>query len=191
MRKGKIFIISGPSGSGKTTLHKMLLASKKLTGNLVKSVSVTTRSKREGEIDGCDYFFLTQKQFLLKVKKDQFLEWQKVFDNYYGTPKDYVHKLLRKGKKVLLCIDVKGAAVVRHKEPHTIAIFIKVPSFFVLKERLLSRGSDSPESIKVRLSTARKEMLEAKKYDYVVINDDLKTALKELESIVTRELFFS
>ena len=186
MLNGKIFILSGPSGSGKTTLHKMLLASKRLAGMLVKSVSITTRQRRRGEILGCDYFFLTQKQFLLKIKKNQFLEWQKVFDNYYGTPKDYVQKLLKKGKNILLCIDVKGAEVVRSKEPNTVAIFIKVPSFTILKKRLLARGSDSPESIKVRLMTARQEMLEAKKYDYVVINDDLKKALKELESIVNK-----
>src|SRR5881392_3567491 len=108
MAKGKIIIISGPSGSGKTTLHKMLLESTKLKEKLVKSISVTTRPMRGGEKEGRDYIFVSVLKFQYKIKAGHFLEWQKVFDNYYGTPKKNVRDLLKAGKNVLLCIDVKG-----------------------------------------------------------------------------------
>src|SRR5689334_16611038 len=112
MSSGRIIIISGPSGSGKTTLHKKLLASRRLKGKVVKSISATTRPRREGEIDGRDYIFLNQDDFVKKQKTGYFLESQKVFDYYYGTPAQNVEALLKKGKYVLLCIDVKGAKVV-------------------------------------------------------------------------------
>jgi len=188
MPKGKIIIISGPSGSGKTTLHKKLLASKKLRAKLVKSISATTRPRRSGEKNGRDYLFLTQKQFLDKIRKGYFLEWQKVFEQYYGTPRNYVEKLLKKDKNVLLCIDVKGATVVRRACPEAVTIFIKAPSLPVLKKRLMARGSESTEDLRLRLKTARQELLEAKKYKYVIVNDDLKRSLKELESVVSLEI---
>ena len=188
MRKGKIIILSGPSGSGKTTLHKKLLASKKLKGKLVKSISATTRPRRSREKNGRDYLFLTLKQFLDKIRRGYFLEWQKVFDHYYGTPRNYVEKLLKKGKNVLLCIDVKGAAVVRRACPEAVTIFIKAPALSILKKRLMARGSESKEDLRLRLKTARQELLEAKKYQYVIVNDDLRRSLKELESVVCLEI---
>lgn len=188
MRWGKIIIISGPSGSGKTTLHKNLLASKKLTGKLIKSISATTRPRRFGEKNGRDYFFITRKQFLDKIRKGLFLEWQKVFDHYYGTPRNYVHRVLKKGNNVLLCIDVKGAAVVRRACPEAVTIFIKAPALSILKKRLMARGSENKEQINLRIKTARQELLEAKKYKYVIVNDDLKRSLKELESVVCAEI---
>ena len=188
MHSGKIIIISGPSGSGKTTLHKKLLVSKRLKGKLVKSISATTRPRRLGEKNGRDYLFLTPKQFLYKIKAGHFLEWQKVFENYYGTPKKNIERLLKSGKNVLLCIDVKGAAVVRRDFPPAVSIFVQAPSFSVLKKRLFLRGSETKEDLKIRLQTARQELLEAKNYNYIVINDDLEEAVKKLESILEKEL---
>ncbi len=188
MKKGKIFILSGPSGSGKTTLHERLLLSRRLKGKLVKSISVTTRPKRRGEKQGRDYYFISQKEFLEKRKKRLLLEWQKVFDNFYGTPRKAVNKLLKKGKSVLLCIDVKGAAVVAEKCPQAVKIFVEVPSMDELKRRLKKRGSESPESLSLRLKIAEKEMKEAKKYHYVIVNDMICKAVSELERIILREL---
>ncbi len=188
MSKGKIFIISGPSGSGKTTLHKKLLLSRRLKGKLVKSISATTRPRRLGEREGRDYLFLTQKKFLRKRKAGYFLEWQKVFDSYYGTPKKAVLELLKSGKNVLLCIDVKGARVVERQFSDAIKIFIKGPSLAVLKKRLQKRGSETKVDLKLRLAIARREMLEEKSYDYTVINNNLSKALRDLESAVSFEI---
>ncbi len=186
MPKGKIIIISGPSGSGKTTLHKMLLESFKLQGVLIKSISATTRSPRPGETPGLDYIFLTQKQFEYRRKIGYFLEWQKVFTAYYGTPVKTVKSLIREGKHVLLCIDVKGAEVVRKKFPDVVSIFIKVPNLSILKKRLMARGSENQVDLKVRLKTAQEELCESNHYDYVIINDRLNEAYRRLEALVVR-----
>ena len=188
MKKGKIFILSGPSGSGKTTLYKKLLASRKLAGKLVKSVSMTTRPRRVGEKHGRDYLFADEKAFLNMKKKDQFLESQKVFDNFYGTPRRSVEKLLAQGKNVLLAIDVKGAKVVSRKFPKAYKIFIKAPSWNDLKKRLEGRGSEHKDSVQLRLKTASQELKEARNYDYVVINDRLAHAFKELETFVLTKI---
>jgi len=139
MKKGKIIILSGPSGSGKTTLYGDLLK-KKL--NLVKSVSVTTRPRRVGEKHGHDYFFISEKMFLYKKRAGHFLESEKVFDNYYGTPNKSVQELLKSGKNVLLCIDVKGARTVWRKHHKAVRIFIKTSTMEELKRRLEGRGSE-------------------------------------------------
>lgn len=188
MRRGKIIIISGPSGSGKTTLHKKLLASRALRSKLVKSISAATRPRRLGEKNGRDYLFLTLKNFLDKIRRGYFLEWQKVFDHYYGTPRNYVEKLLKAGRDVLLCIDVKGAAVVRQAYPEAITIFIKAPSAAILKKRLMTRGSENTADVRLRLKRARQELLEAKNYQYVIVNDNLERSLKELEAAVCLEI---
>jgi guanylate kinase len=185
MTKGKVFIISGPSGSGKTTLYKRLLSEEK---RLVKSISVTTRAPREGEQHGREYFFVTQKMFLHKKKTGQFLESQKVFDNYYGTPKENIEKSLNEGKNILLCIDVKGAKVVRQLLPQAITIFVKTPSMETLRKRLTLRGSENTKTIDLRVKTAEKELKEAKYYKHVIVNCDLNTAFKELREIINTEL---
>ena len=185
---GRIVIVSGPSGSGKTTLHKMLLASPKLKDRLVKSISATTRLPRAGERDGKDYIFLTPNQFLSHRRQGYFLEWQKVFNQYYGTPNRCVQQLLRQGKNVLLCIDVKGARVAWRKHPRALKIFIKVPSLAILKKRLLARGTEDPSDLALRLATARKEMQEARHYDHVIVNDRLREAYRHLEQVVLHEL---
>ena len=188
MTKGRIVIISGPSGSGKTTLHKMLLESSLLRGKLVKSISATTRSARPGEKNKRDYLFISLKMFQHKINKGQFLEWQKVFDNYYGTPKKAVNDLLATGKHVLLCIDVKGSKIVQKLYPEAISIFIKTPNIAVLKKRLEARAQDSHESRELRLKIARNELKEAKYYDFQINNDRLEIAYKQLEKIVVDSL---
>ncbi len=183
--KGKIFIISGPSGSGKTTLYKKLLESNK---DLIKTISVTTRLPREGEQHGREYFFVSPKMFQHKKRAGHFLESQQVFNNYYGTPKKNVYDLLRQGKNVLMCIDVKGAEVVWHKFPKAIKIFIKPPSTAILKKRLVSRGSENNEDLELRIKTACEELKKAKLYDYVIVNDSLNHAYQKLETVVNKEL---
>jgi guanylate kinase len=186
--QARIVIISGPSGCGKTTLHKALLVCPLLKGKLVKSISATTRPKRRGERSGRDYMFLSTKTFEERIKKGYFLEWEKVFDHYYGTPKKPALDLLKKGINVLLCIDVKGARTVAREFPQALKIFIKAPSLKVLEARLKARGSETRESLGVRLKIARRELKEATHYNHVVINADLNKALRSLENIVKCEL---
>ncbi len=186
--QGRFVIISGPSGSGKTTLHKMLLESPRLKGKLVKSISATTRHKRTGERHGRDYLFLTPAMFENRLAKKYFLEWEKVFDNYYGTPKVRALNLLKKGKHVLLCIDVKGARTVCSQYPKALKIFIKTPTLSVLEDRLKKRASETSENLKLRLGIARQELKEAKKYDHVIINARLDQAARDLEKLVCQEL---
>jgi len=181
-------IISGPSGCGKTTLHKALLESPRLKGKLVKSISATTRSKRPGERPGRDYLFISTKTFEERIKKGYFLEWEKVFGHYYGTPKKQALNLLKKGINVLLCIDVKGAKTVAREFPQALKIFIKAPSMKVLEARLKARGSENRKSLDLRLKVARRELKEAKYYDHVVINGDLSKAFRALQQIVCHEL---
>lgn len=188
IKPGRIIIVSGPSGSGKTTLHKKLLASRKLKGKVVKSVSVTTRPRRPGERAGRDYIFLTPKPFLAKQAAGQFLESQKVFDYYYGTPARNVEQLLRKGKCVLLCIDVKGAREVWQKYPAALKVFIKTPTLKVLGDRLKKRGTERLKDLALRLKTARQELAQAPYYDYVIVNDELKKAYRKLENWLCNQL---
>jgi guanylate kinase len=186
--KARFVIISGPSGCGKTTLHKALLSNRLLKGRLVKSISATTRLKRAGERSGREYLFLSKKMFEDRIKKGYFLEWEKVFDHYYGTPKKQALGLLKKGTNVLLCIDVKGARTVRQEFPKALKIFIKAPSMKVLEKRLKARGSETKKSLNLRLKIARKELKEAKFYDHVVINANLRKALIALGKIVFHEI---
>ncbi len=188
MKQGKVIIISGPSGSGKTTLYKKLLANWKEKKEIIKAVSVTTRPKRPGEKHGHDYFFVSQKMFQYKKRNGHFLETEKVFDNYYGTPKKSVQDSLKTGKNVLLCIDVKGARIVRRKFPKAVAVFIKTSSLKVLAARLKGRGSEKKDIMRMRLQTAQEELKEIKKYDHVIINDNLRTAHGRLEAIIRAEL---
>lgn len=188
MSKGKIIILSGPSGAGKTTLYKRLLASRRLRGKLVKTTSVTTRPMRPGERNGRDYFFVSRKMFVHKKEAGHFLESEKVFGNYYGTPQKQVKDFLASGKHVLLCIDVKGARTVCRKFPQAVKIFIKTSSLAVLKERLHKRGSEARAGVEVRLETARRELREAKRYDHIIVNDNLKKAVRRLGRIVYSEI---
>ncbi len=191
MNRGKIVILSGPSGSGKTTLHQKLLSSPAFKKTLVKSLSATTRAARQGEKNGRDYLFLTKKEFLTKRERGQFLESMQVFDNFYGTPKDKVDAALEKGKNVLLCIDVQGAAFVSKQRKDVIKIFIKTPTLKDLRKRLQKRGTENAQSLDLRLKIAKDELKQASAYNYVVVNDSLSRAYRQLAQILKKEFLKS
>lgn len=184
MSQGKIIILSGPSGSGKTTLYKRLLACPAVKGRLLKTISMTTRPMRSGERHGRDYFFVSPSMFEYKKRAGHFLEYQKVFNCFYGTPGKQVADFLRRGKNVLLCIDVKGAEIVSKRFPDAVKIFVKAPSWQVLKKRLEARGSETKASLALRLNTAREELRQAGEYDFVVVNDHLGRAFARLSAAV-------
>ncbi|MFH1783670.1 MAG: guanylate kinase [bacterium] len=183
-KKGLLFVISAASGAGKTTVCKALLGS---LPRLSFSVSATTRKIRRGEVDGRDYFFLLERQFKDKIKKAELAEWAKVHNYYYGTPKESISSIRSKGHDVLLEIDVQGGINIRKMYPGAVLIFIKTPSFEVLKERLKYRGLDGKKEITKRLDTAKRELKLLNEYDYVVVNDELKNAIEDVASIIQKE----
>ena len=180
-----MFIISAPSGSGKTTLEKMLLASDL---DLEKSVSVTTRDLRRGEKEGEDYYFISKAGFFKRKEKGEFLEWAKVFDYYYATPKKRVDEILEKSKNILLSIDVQGTRQIKEVYPEAVYIFIKPPNLNELEKRLKKRKTDRLEDIKKRLYLAKKEMAQSSLYDYIVVNDRIEEAYKQLKEIIKRQI---
>lgn len=185
-KTARLFVISAPSGCGKTTLCNKLLREKI---GLANSVSMTTRQRRPGEKKGIDYRFVSKKRFLEMIKKKEFLEYEDNFGELYGTPKKFIEDNLKKGKSVLLSIDVKGAMKVRKAYPKkSVLIFVLPPSINALKARLRSRMSEDPESIEKRLGVARKELQFKNRYDYSVVNDKLASAYKKLKEIIVSEL---
>lgn len=178
---GQLFIISAPSGVGKSTLIRSILEE---YPKLRFSVSCTTRSPRPEEVDGKDYVFISKEEFLNGIASGRFLEWAEVHGNYYGTDSSPIEKWLRAGEHVLLDIDVQGARIVRCIYPVAHTIFILPPSLNVLEERLRSRSTDSPEQIEIRLAAARRELMEAPWYDYIVINDNLRDAITDLKAVL-------
>lgn len=181
MSKGTLFVISAPSGAGKTTL---INAVRPLFPNILYSVSYTTRSPRPGEVEGVSYYFVKTDQFERMIKSDEFLEWKKVHGNYYGTPRGPVTRALATGKKMILDIDVQGAMDVFARVPGAVGIFITVPDLQVLEDRLRKRGTDSEETISLRLANATAEIEAAEKFDYTVVNNDLAQAVKEMTRII-------
>ena len=179
--KGNLFIISAASGAGKTTLVKKLLT---LINDLTLSISHTTRNPRPGEIDGKDYFFVTNEIFAEMVKEDKFLETAKCHGSFYGTSRNFVQEVRDTGKDIIFEIDWQGAKSIKAIFPEAISIFILPPSLKKLEERLIARGQDSEDTIKVRLSAAKSEMSHVNQFDYVTINDNFDDALKELQSII-------
>ncbi len=186
--KGRVIVLSGPSGAGKTTLHDLLLKSPCFRERLVRSISATTRPPRGTEQQGRDYLFLSQRMFESRLRRGHFLEWARVFENYYGTPTKNVRDILRSGRHVLLCIDVQGAKQVKAKMPEAVLFFVRTPTMKALRRRLEARGTDSPKSVALRLRTAGEELEQACHYDHVIINDDLTRAFQSLEKILTEEL---
>ncbi len=183
-RKGVLLILSGPSGCGKDTIIAEL---KKSNNNIRQSISATTRAMRDGEVDGVDYYFTDVASFEENIEKGYFLEYVKYGDNYYGTPKKAVDEMLDSGVSVLLKIEVEGAGNVRKLYPDIVSVFIVPPSMQVLKERLLGRGTETEESFRKRIDTAREELKRAGEYDYIVINDDLKQCVCDVCSILKAE----
>lgn len=181
----RVFVVSAPSGAGKTTLCQRLLREFGPRGGLADSVSMTTRAPRPGEKRGVDYRFVSRRQFEAVIRRRGFLEYEENFGNFYGTPRRFVDDSLARGVSVLLSIDVKGAMKVRRAyRKRAVLIFIMPPSVRALKERLTGRMSDSRESIERRLKLAKREMSYRKRYDHVVVNDDLDRAYRRLKKII-------
>ena len=155
--------------------------------NYALSVSMTTRQPRTGEVDGRDYFFVTDEEFENRIANDEMIEYAGYCGHYYGTPKDFVEKNLEEGKDVILEIESQGAAKVRQKMPEAVSLFLVPPSFEELSRRLHGRGTDSEEVIQRRLATARKEAKELEHYDYIVINDTIENAVGEILAILVAE----
>lgn len=182
--KGLLVVVSGPSGAGKGTI---CTAVREQLKKLVYSISMTTRNPRVGEVEGESYFFRTVEEFEALLKEGAFLEYAKVYDNYYGTPKEHVMNLLEEGKSVLLEIDIQGAMQVKEHFKEGVFIYIVPPSLEELSKRIFDRGTDSKEVIHKRLSLAASELALACNYDYVVINDDLDDAVNRVKSILVAE----
>lgn len=179
-------IISAPSGSGKTTICKYL---QKLDSSINFSVSCTTRQKRANEVEGKDYFFITNEEFEKKINDAKFIEWEQIHGNfYYGTLKSTLEKAINEDKRILLELDVKGATSVKKLYPNkSLSIFIEPPSVEVLKLRLEKRGTDNDERIIKRLERLESELSYKSNFDYHVINDDLDQAVNEIMSIIKNE----
>ncbi len=183
--KNKLFVFSAPSGTGKTTIVKFLLNK---IPNVVFSVSATTRKARKNEIDGKDYFFISEEEFLKKIEENAFLEWEKFYDYYYGTLKSFIDENISKGFNVFLEVDVKGAIEIKKKCPNAVTIFFAPPSLKELEYRLKKRNTDSPEDLIKRIERASLEMSYQDKFDYCVINDNLQKAQDEAYQIVNNNM---
>ena len=182
--KGKLFILSGPSGVGKGTVRENILANNKI--NLTYSISMTTRTPRNGEIEGLHYYFVSREFFEKAIENDEFLEYAQFVGNYYGTKKSTVNDMLESGKNVLLEIEVQGAQQVMKKCPEAITIFMVPPSFEELEKRIRGRRSEPEDIVYQRLSKARSEMELSKNYKYVVVNDTVENASRAIIDIINQ-----
>ena len=183
--KGLLIVVSGPSGCGKSTLDQLLLKKRK---NIVMSISDTTRNIRGNEVDGVDYNFISVEEFENNIDKDKYLEYALVHSGkYYGTPVDFVNKNLDRGNDVILEIDIEGARKVNEKRSDAVFIFIMPPSMKILKQRLVSRKTETKEQVVERFKTAYKEINEVSKYNYVIVNDNVDEALDKMDAIITCE----
>ncbi len=183
--KGMLIVISGPSGVGKGTICNEII---KRLNNIELSISATTRKPRNGEIEGINYYFKNLLQFKKMIERKEFIEYAKVYDNYYGTPKEPVINRLEKGFSVILEIDTNGAKQVKSNFKEAIFIFIMPPSFAELKKRLINRATESQKDIKKRMGSVFEEIQEIKNYDYIIINDDINKAAEEIICILNAEM---
>ncbi|HTG88190.1 MAG TPA: guanylate kinase [Pyrinomonadaceae bacterium] len=182
--RGTLFVVSSPSGGGKGTLVRGVL---EIVENLSYSVSYTTRGPRANEVNGREYFFIDVPTFEEMVAGGEFLEWACVHGNFYGTSKQQIAEKTAAGLDIILEVDVQGAASVRQLLMDTVSVFILPPSFAVLKERLCARGTDTAESLELRLRNAPEELKHYSKFDYVIINDEIERAVGQLASIIYAE----
>ena len=182
-RTSKLFVISGPSGAGKGTLVSRV---REMRSGLGLTVSATTRAPREGEVDGVNYYFLSKEDFERRIGLGEFVEWAEVHGNYYGTLVSEVESKLASGSSLILEIDVQGAINVKKRFPDAVLIFIQPPSLEVLEQRLVGRGSETPETLALRMKDAVEEMAFADRYDDVVVNDDLERATAQLAETLDR-----
>ncbi|UYO36885.1 guanylate kinase [Bacillus zhangzhouensis] len=183
--RGLLIVLSGPSGVGKGTVRQAIFSQEDT--NFEYSISVTTRKPREGERNGVDYFFKTREEFEHMIENKKLLEWAEYVGNYYGTPVDYVEQTLSEGKDVFLEIEVQGALQVREAFPEGLFIFLAPPSLSELKNRIITRGTESEELIRNRMAAAKEEIEMMDAYDYVVENDDVKLACERIKAIVLAE----
>jgi guanylate kinase len=181
--RGHLFIISAPSGGGKTTLSKAVIDRFK---DILYSVSYTTRSLRNSEQDGVDYYFIQKKDFEQRIESGYWAEWAKVHGNYYGTSGEFLEKGLASGRDILLDIDVQGTRQILEDYPDSITIFIMPPSLETLRKRLEMRKTESRATIKKRLLTAEKEMAQKNLYRYLIVNDQLSVSLEKLVAIIEK-----
>lgn len=182
--RGRVFIVSGPSGSGKSTVLREVF---KRRDRLYFSVSATTRAPRPGETDGVEYYFITEERFDAMVENNEFLEHARYAKCSYGTPRAPVEEKLAQGVDVIMDIEVQGARQVKARMPEAVSVFIAPPGPEELERRLRGRGTDSEEKIRLRLETAKTELLEAGHYDHVVVNDDYLRAAGELLNIINNK----
>lgn len=180
MKRGKFIVISGPSGVGKGTICNKLINEI----NAKYSVSLTTRSPRENEIDGINYYFVSNQEFLKKIDDNELLEYNYYNGNYYGTSKMVVNEMIEKGINVLAEIDVTGGYNIKNIYPDAILIYIKPPSYDELRNRLINRGTDNIDSINERLKIAIDEEKKSSGYDYVIVNDDVDKATNDIKNII-------
>lgn len=181
---GFLLVMSGPSGVGKGTIVKEILKQREDT---VVSISMTTRYIRDGEKNGIDYFFVSKDEFKNKVEENKLLEYANVHGNYYGTPLEFVDKNISEGKVVILEIDVQGAEQVRKTYDNAIYVFVVPERMRDIEERLVSRGTEKIEDIKLRLENSKKEFDQIKYYDYLLLNDDINFAIDRLNKIIEKE----
>jgi len=181
MPSGKLIVISAPSGSGKTTIAKEIM---NRFPDLGFSVSGTTRSKRVGEVDGRDYFFLTREEFKRRIDRGEFVEWEELYGDCYGTLKNEVDRVLRSGHHLLFDVDVKGGLSIKKYYSNALLIFIRPPSVEALKDRLLKRQTEDDITLKRRLHRATMELELGNKFDHQVVNDELDRAIREVQSII-------
>ncbi len=184
MDKGLLIVLSGPSGVGKGTVCSVLRGK---IPDLVYSVSATTRTPRQGEVDGVNYFFKSREQFQEMIARDALLEHAEYVGNYYGTPRDFVERTLASGKDVILEIEVQGALKVKQKFPDGIFVFLLPPSLDELKQRITGRGTESTDTINNRMTVAVDEMNLLQHYDYAVLNDEIDAACDRIRSIIVAE----
>lgn len=184
MQKGLLIVLSGPSGVGKGTVCTAL---RECSPDLVYSVSATTRKPRAGEVDGVNYFFKSEQEFVDMIRRNELLEWAKYVDNYYGTPSEFVRSTMESGKDIILEIEVQGAMKVREQFPEGVFIFLLPPSMEELHSRITNRGTESIETIRQRMDAAQDELALLKHYDYAVTNDSVAAACARINAIITAE----
>ncbi|MBQ3547072.1 MAG: guanylate kinase [Clostridia bacterium] len=182
MNKGGVFVVAGPSGSGKDTLFKELFKRKP---EIKFSISSITRPMRVGEIEGEKYNFITREKFLNMLENDELLEYNEYIGNYYGTPKAPVVAAIENGEDILIEVDVNGAKEICQKLPEAITVFIMPPSYKELKRRLSGRGTETQDLIDKRMKEALNEIARATEFDYIVVNDDIQTAVDDIIEVIS------